>query len=472
MRTLRQAVLAVLAVAMATALSSCSQAASTTQAPASATGGSTSSGRDSPPATQDLVVGAAKVEITPSTDDRADRYSEVQDPLFARAIAIQSHNETAALVTVDAGGIGTELWAEVTDQLDAEFGIARENVMLAATHTHSAGAERGSLEADPIVQAVADALEAGQPARMGFGTGESYLNVNRNIIDDDTGTWWEGPNREGVSDKTVAVVSFETVDGDPIAVYYNYAMHAVTNGMLDMVSADYVGAASAYIEESLGSDVVAVFSNGAAGDQNPRFFHQTYELRELRIADYAERGEDISNAMPPGGEGLDRDNPRIAMLIEQQIQMSKSMGQLLGEEVLYVTRNIGTWANDTSISASSSTLTCPGRDRTDEGRAGQAGTYEDGDDVNIRLSLLKIGDLYLAGVDGEVFNDIGQRLIRQSPHLQTVMTTLTNGRANSGYIYSDEAAGFQTFEVLSSRLKPGCAEGAIVDGLLELITAA
>ena len=49
------------------------------------------------------------------------------------------------------------------------------------------------------------------------------------------------------------------------------------------------------------------------------------------------------------------------------------------------------------------------------------------------------------------------------------MATLTNGFARSGYIPDDASFGKQTFEVLSSRLKPGCAESAIVNGLLGLI---
>ena len=77
-------------------------------------------------------------------------------------------------------------------------------------------------------------------------------------------------------------------------------------GQLDQVSGDIPGAASRYIEDSFDDEVVAVWSTGAAGDQNPIYFQQTYDLREIRIKDYAKRGVDISNAMPPGGEGLDR----------------------------------------------------------------------------------------------------------------------------------------------------------------------
>lgn len=418
----------------------------------------------------ELLVGAAKIDITPPEAEFSERYTGVQDPLFARTIAIQNGGETAALITVDLGSANAELWSEVTTRLDEEFDIDPQHVMLAGTHTHSAQSERETgTYADLIIQSVEEALDGAEPARMGSAQGESDLNVNRNVIDPETGTWWEGPNVDGTSDKTVRVVSFENMEGEPIAVYYNYAMHAVTAGMLDRISADYPGAASTYIEESLGGDAVAVFSSGAAGDQNPRYFNQTYELRDIRIEDYADRGEDISNAMPPGGEGLDRDDPRVAMLLDQQVQMVQSLGQLLGEEVLDAMRGIGLWSTDASIGAGSSVVTCPGRDRTDEGRAGQPGTYEDGEDVNIRLSVLNVGDVYLAGVDGEVYNGISQRLMDESPHLQTIMSTLTNGRANSGYIYSDDASGQYTFEVISSRLKPSCAEGQIVNGLLALI---
>ena len=105
-------------------------------------------------------------------------------------------------------------------------------------------------------------------------------------------------------------------------MYYNYAVHGVITGNLDMISGDIPGAASRYVEESLGDDAVALWTSGAAGDQNPIYFNQTYELRDIRIADYAKRGEDISNAMPPGGQGMDRSNPTVQVLMDQQKQMN------------------------------------------------------------------------------------------------------------------------------------------------------
>jgi hypothetical protein len=121
------------------------------------------------------------------------------------------------------------------------------------------------------------------------------------------------------------------------------------------------------------------------------------------------------------------------------------------------------------VVGSSAIVSCPGRRRTNEGRAGYPGTYEDADPVDIRLSLLRIGDIIIGGVNAEVFTMIAQRLKAESPYKHTMMATLTNGSAASGYIPNDSAFGYQTFEVLSSRLKPGCAETAIVDGLLDLM---
>ncbi len=88
------------------------------------------------------------------------------------------------------------------------------------------------------------------------------------------------------------------------------------------------------------------------------------------------------------------------------------------------------------------------------------------------MSLVSIGDVMIAGVNGEVFNLIAQRLKKESRYAHTMMATLTNGMAPSGYIPYDAAFGYKTFEVVSSRLKPGCAENGIVKGLLDLMDEA
>jgi neutral ceramidase len=417
-----------------------------------------------------LAVGAAKVEITPAAEQLPDQYLGVHDPIYTRAIVVDNGQRRAALVTLDAGSVSTDTFDRVSQAIDTELGITADHLILTATHTHSVPRVLEDSFVDHIVEGIRRALKAVRPAQMAYGTGECHINVNRNRYDSVNHQWWEGPNYDGVSDKTVAVLSFTTQDQQPIAVLYNYGVHAVLGGQLDQISADLPGAASDYIEESLGNDVVALWSEGTAGDQNPIYFQQTYDLRAVRIAEYAARGIDISNAMPPGGEGLDRNNPHVAKLMSQQTRLITSMGQMLGEEVLHTLRATmerpQPWIE---IVGGHKVITCPGRTRTDSGRAGRPGIYEDADDVPIRLSMLRLGDTIIGGVDGEVFTEIGLRFKRASPYKHSIMATLTNGFGPSGYIASDGASGYATFEVLSSKLIPGYAEAAIVEGFLDLI---
>ncbi len=417
-----------------------------------------------------LTVGAAKINITPPAEELPSNYLGINDSIYSRAIAIDNGTTSALLITVDVGMINDLLWSGVSQRIEKELGIPAQNIILTATHTHAVPFNMGG---DKLQQQIFESAKQAkaklQPACIGYGTGVSYINVNRNMIDPKTRGWWEGPNYDGPSDKTVAVILFETPDGSPIAVYYNYAMHAVLTGQLDMISGDAPGAASRYIENSYDNKIVALWSTGCEGDQNPIFFQQTFDLRDIRIKDYASRGEDISNSMPSGGTGLDRSDPTVARLMDEQRGITKAMGVMLGEEVKHVMRNIARTTGMATISAAQATVSIPGRVPTSQGRAGYEGTYVDGDPVDLRLGALRIDDIVLGTINAEVFNLIGQQLKKESPYAHTMVVSVTNGSARSGYIPNDAAFGYQTFEVLSSRCKPGYAERAIIDGILDLM---
>ena len=79
-------------------------------------------------------------------------------------------------MTVDTIAINDNLWKAVTDRLENELGIAVRNVFLTATHTHSGGGAGGTM-ADKIITSVKTAQARLQPARMGYGTEGSYVNV-------------------------------------------------------------------------------------------------------------------------------------------------------------------------------------------------------------------------------------------------------------------------------------------------------
>jgi hypothetical protein len=80
-----------------------------------------------------------------------------------------------------------------------------------------------------------------------------------------------------------------------------------------------------------------------------------------------------------------------------------------------------------------------------------------------------LNDIVLGTVNAEVYSPIAMELKKKSPYGKTMVVTITNGSANSGYIPSDDAFGRYTFQVLGSRLKEGCAQESIVNGLIGLM---
>jgi hypothetical protein len=417
-----------------------------------------------------LLAGAAKVDVTPSGDDLGRNSFGILDRTHVRAIIFSNGSHKAGFVNID-GNPNQRVVDTVNIMAQKELGIPVGNIIYNGTHCHSTGSVRGDELINRTYKAIKDAYNAMVPAKVGYGAGVSHLNVKRDLFDAERGTWWEGPDYDGKSDKTVAVIYFESMDGKPIATYYNYAMHAVITGQLDMITGDFPGKSEEYIESRYGKDFVALFASGAAGDQNPLYFQQTFDLRDIRIADYATRGEDISNKMLPGGQGLDRQNPEVRRLMDEQIKMAESYGQLLGEEVKYVIMMMRRFENNVTINCGRKTVSCPGRRQLNRGgRAGYAGEYEDAMPIDIALALVMLDDIPVTAVAGEVYNQIAVRLKNESPYARTMMTTVADGHGGRvGYIPDDESYGAQVFEVLGSNLKQGYAESAIVNGLLDLI---
>ncbi len=431
-----------------------------------------------------LRVGAARVDITPAGSALPPPFLGVLDPIYSRAIVVDNGSTRLALVTVDVLSMPTAMARRISERIAARTGIAADHILLGCTGTHSvpmgkvgevptpgAGIEPGFPVDERVVDSVLQAQARLQPARMTFGTGQSYVNVQRDGIDPVTRLWAEVPNRSGESDKTVSVIKFESDRGEPLAVYFNYAVFNVLTGTTDLVSGDLSGAASRYIEDSLGEGVVAAFSLGAHGDQNPLYYQQTYDLRAIRERDYARRGIDIVNATlpPPGGTGLDRNDPAVARLLEQQKQMARSMGQLLGEEVLQVAREARRPASSVQLFAAHRTVSCPGRERINAGRAGSPGVYRDAAAIEIDLGLFMVGDVAIGTTNGIPYNAIARRLKAESPYRKSMLATRVNGISAAGYIPDDASYRNETFAVLGSRLRPGCGESAIVNGIIDLM---
>jgi hypothetical protein len=120
---------------------------------------------------------------------------------------------------------------------------------------------------------------------------------------------------------------------------------------------------------------------------------------------------------------------------------------------------------DVKLAASAATVNCPGQRRRVDQKTGQV-TVQDAPSVTIPLNLIRIGDIAVGGVGGNVATEIGEKFKAASPAKYTTMITVTSGMV--GYILTDAEYEHVGHNAGGSPLKPGCAEKSIVQGLVEL----
>lgn len=442
-----------------------------------------------------FMAGAAKADITPPRSALKPG-DTLRDSLAVRAILLANGDACAVLIGIDTVGMPDSLVQGAIARAAEATGCAAGNFVVSATHTHS-GSTRGLMEpglpdaariADAIVAAAIEAKKTLRPARVGYGTGRADLNINRDLFI--SNRWTQGPNANGPSDKTVAVLQFVDASDHPIGVYINYAMHPIHFYLSGVVSADVPGEVSRYIEQRFGNSAVAVFAQGASGDQNPNLAQPIYDLIDNRTgAPHANNTRLTRPGFWVESAAEHNVNARLAAASSAPIPADKraayqmavartgalvsAKGAILGETVLDVMR-FGTphLQEGGKIAVAKEELTCPGRDRQDQAdpvREGALPPYAEGDVVRINQTVLRLGDAYIVAVNGEVYSEIATRLKREATVAQVMMTTLANGWTNGGYIYSNAAASHLTFQVISSRLKAGCAEDAMVRSATTMI---
>jgi hypothetical protein len=424
-----------------------------------------------------LQVGAARVDIS------ADAYEDGIPPprkyahewLYIRAIVLDNGETKALLLGSDLSGIRPdEVYQDASAQLSKELGIPVENMIMSGTHTHSGLRERR--DPDKLRAAIVQAARAAnanlQPASVGFGEGNVYLNVNRDVIDSETRRWTQDTNLDYPSDKTLAVLAFYGEDGAPIAGYMNYAMHPVNGYLSGFRSGDAPGAASRHVEQAFGDEMVMVFVQGASGDQNPLHLRNSTNmmaaLSGVKTTGFEITRETIETPLREGQVESRKSDPAAEEALKRWMD---AQGQVIGEEAIRVMSHMDRLSNDVNIDGRLTTLSCPGRDRTnaDGARAGVAGNYADGEDATMRLGVLGINEIAVASINAELYNIIGQQVKAASPLTKTMLVTVANGRATSGYVPSDDAYGRETFQVVGSRLKPGCAQTGIVRSFTDMI---
>jgi len=229
-----------------------------------------------------LQAGVAVRDITPGPGIPLWGYSEgprlstaTLDPLQAKAVVFRVGDKAAGLVSLDLGRVPVkESCARIRGRAK-DFGL--DNVILAATHTHSGpsmelpGLPHLESMENAIVEVLREASEAMQPVQVSLGRGRIDIAHNRRVIKDGKCYMrWRNAERLPTAplDQEAGVIRLDTRDGKPLVILVNYACHPVVFGPDNTrYSADWPGEMCRTVKETTGAE--CIFLQGGCGDINP-----------------------------------------------------------------------------------------------------------------------------------------------------------------------------------------------------------
>ncbi len=434
-------------------------------------------------------AGAFAIDVTPRklpvivnggmTERTADK---VVDPLHARCLVLDDGRTQVAVAVVDNCLIPRALLDAAKAAASERTGIPVERMCISATHCHSApsvcpvlgsGVEEGYADylASRIAEGVAEAHTRLRPARVGWGVDRDPENVfcRRYLMKPGTARTspftghtddrcqmnpgYQNPNaveRTGPADDAVSVLSIQTRKGRPLALLANYSTHYAGAPPL---SADYFGVFARRIAEKIDAPdgFVAMMSNGTSGDANCCDFN-----RPRREFDRFTVGEDTAEAALRAYRRIEYHDWVPLVMKERRLTLGVRMPT--ADEVAEAKAYIDAHCKDRKPKAipevyAWETVHLSRLPPTRE----------------LRLQVLRIGDLGIAAIPCEVYGSTGLRLKKQSPLAPTFVVSLANGC--EGYIPPPDQharGGYTTWRARSSCLEVQ-AEPKIVACLLEML---
>ncbi|MDZ4860935.1 MAG: neutral/alkaline non-lysosomal ceramidase N-terminal domain-containing protein [Candidatus Hydrogenedentes bacterium] len=255
-------------------------------------------------AAETLTAGVAVSSITPDTKalhvplgGYGERQNKpalgVHDNIMCKALILQQGDKKFALVTTDLLGIPRSLRDEVLTRI-ADTGIASDNLMLIASHSHGA-TEMSAMNrkntfdnkaigifdekllvftAERIAEAIINANKNFQPVKVGTASAK-IENLNRNRRD------------SPIIDNEITVTRFEAENGTPLAIFVNWTAHPTfSNSETMVVTADWPG----YLQRDIEAFVpgsTCLYANGAEGDISTRGAEGPSEF--ARMEDYGRK---------------------------------------------------------------------------------------------------------------------------------------------------------------------------------------
>lgn len=207
----------------------------------------------------------------------------VHDPLHAKVLYLRDGDTKMALITCDLRSITPEFKGQVV-QKTADLGFTLDSVLMAASHTHDGPAMYAEkfwqiqfgaydpkivdLMSTATAKALREAVANAAPAKVGFGEGTAEGFTHNRRWDYDKAAR-EAAGEKPAVDPALWVMRVDSMAGAPRAVLVNFAVHpTILDADNFLVSAEWPGVLQQELEKAL-PGAIALFTNGAEGDQAP-----------------------------------------------------------------------------------------------------------------------------------------------------------------------------------------------------------
>lgn len=417
-------------------------------------------------ATGEIRVGIASTDITPDPERerlplhgygarRGKPLEGVHDPICAKILVLEQDGRRAAIVALDILQIDIEFVRMVVDKAGVP-GLDETTVVLTASHTHSApvGIEpRSKNNVRPlrfydegychrVANLIAEGLRAAAaklaPARFAHASAEVPGMVrNRRVPAYDYGLrTFSAPEAPGEAiDRELAVLHFTDAHGAPLATLVNLAAHATVLGSRNMlVSADWPGTMQRSIEKRLGG--LCLYTNGAQGNVAPG----TGE-REAGFEEAERYGEVVAARVVEAVAAMKPTAPRTLAVTSATIDLPPVAIQT---ENPFLKLGLIKWAAE-----------------------GIVGRYYP---RSTRMSAIRLDDVGLVAIPGEMFTELGLALKREA-RAHGVPFPLVLGLANDGVGYIPPRDQFGTtggYEVSMCFYGPALGELLVDKAVVQL----
>ena len=445
-----------------------------------------------------LRAGAATSNITPDmgvvldgTIMKIGPAKHVHDELHARCLVLDDGKTRIAFAVCDVTIMAPEIVAEAKELLKESLGLPPENILISATHTHSApralnigfGAANDAYH-HFLARRIADGIRRAAfqlaPAKIGWGSVNKpeFVFNRRWFVKSDSkranpfGRIGErvqfGPSQAeaekpaGPVDPQFFVLSVQHADGRPLCVLANYGLHYIGGVPTGHVSADYFGVFADLVQKELAADrlnppFVGILSNGTSGDVNG----VNYKDRGKNKAGYERMGEVAGSLAKAAAEVIQGIEHRSEVELGAKLtHLPLRVRRPTAEQVAWAQSML---ASDEAQNPKASRPVIYARETL--------GLSEYPETMPIALQALRIGDLTIASAPCEVFAKTGLAIKKDSVAKATFTIELANGYG--GYLpppEQHELGGYETWPARSSFLEVE-AETKIRMTLLDLIRA-